>query len=103
MSKTHSDKISSSSPFPGKYLRKSNTATQTRRSPTREHHKQHRHPHPRCVSPSPHLHQFRHDLKQQAVLELHPDPPRPTPQQFIFQGHLEVDQNGKMSSGRTYN
>ena len=54
-------------------LRKWNPRTQTRRSPTREHHKQHRHPHPRCVSPSPHLDQFRHDLQQQAIPELHPD------------------------------
>ena len=73
VSKTHSDKDNLSSPFPGKSLRKWNTATQTRRSPTREHHKQHRHPNPRCVSPSPHLHQFRHDLQQQAIPELHPD------------------------------
>ena len=73
VSKTHSDKVSPSSPFPGKSLRKWNTAFQTWRSPTREHHKQHRHPHPRCVSPSPHLHQFRHDLQQQAVPELQPD------------------------------
>ena len=57
----------------GKFLRKWNHATQTLRSLTREHHKQHRHPHPRCVSPSPHLHQFRHDLRQQAIPELHPD------------------------------
>ena len=73
MSKTHSDEVSPSSLFPGKSLRKGNTATQTRRSPTREHHKQHRHPNPRCVPPSPHLLQFRHDLQQQAIPELHPD------------------------------
>ena len=47
--KTHSDKVCPSSPFPGKTLRKWNTATQTRRSPTWEHYKQHRHPHLRCL------------------------------------------------------
>ena len=47
--KTHSDKVCPSSPFPGKSLRKWNTATQTRRSPTWEHYKQHRHPHLRCL------------------------------------------------------
>ena len=73
VSKTHSDKVSPSSPFPGKSLRKWNPATQTWRSPTREHHKQHRHHNPRCVSPSPHFHGFRHDLQQQAIPELHPD------------------------------
>ena len=68
-----SDKVCPSSPFPGKSLRKWNPATPTRRSPTREHHKQHRHPNPRCVSPPPHFHLFHHDLKQQAIPELHPD------------------------------
>ena len=70
---TPSDKVCPSSLFSGKSLRKWNPATQTKRSPTREHHKQHRHPHPRCVSPSPHLHQFRHDLQQQAIPDLQPD------------------------------
>ena len=70
---TPSDKVCPSSPFPGKSLRKWNTATETQRLPTREHHKQHRHPNPRCVSPSSHLHQFRHDLPQQAIPELHRD------------------------------
>ena len=32
-----------------------------------------------------------------------PDSPRPYPQEFFLQGHMEVDKNGKMSSGRTYN
>ena len=73
VSKTHSDKVSPSSPFSGKSLRKWNPATQTWRSPTLEHHKQHQHLHPRCVSPSPHVHQFRHDLQQQAIPLLHPD------------------------------
>ena len=47
--KTHSDKVCLSSPFFGKLLRKWNHVTQTLRSPTREHHKQHRHPHLRCL------------------------------------------------------
>ena len=46
---TPSDKVCPSSPFPGKSLRKWNTATQTRRSPTWEQYKQHRHPHLRCL------------------------------------------------------
>ena len=71
--KTHSDKVCPSSPFRGKSLRKWNHATQTLRSQTREHQKQHRHPHLRCLPPSPHLHQFRHDLQQQAIPELHPN------------------------------
>ena len=68
----------------------------------REHHKQHRDTHPRSLLPSQHLHQFRHDLKQQAVPKLHPDSPRPS-LELSLQGHMEVDENGKMSSGRTYN
>ena len=32
-----------------------------------------------------------------------PDSPRPYPQEIFLQGHMEVDRNGKMSSGRTYN
>ena len=86
-------------------LRKWNPGTQTRRSPTREHHKQHRHPHPRCVSPSPHLDQFRHDLQQQAIPELHPDSRTLFAHlhKISLQEHKEVDRNGKMSSGRTYN
>ena len=103
VSKTHSDKVRPSNFFAGKCLRKWNPATQTWRSLTREHYKQHRHPHPRCVSPSPHLHQFRHDLKQQVVLKLHPDSLCRSPQQRSLQGHMDVDENGKMSSGRTYN
>ena len=42
-------------------------------------------------------------LKQRAVPELHTDSPCPSAQQFFLQGHMEVDGNGKMSSGRTYN
>ena len=69
----------------------------------REHQKQHRHPRSTSMSAfPPHLHQFRQDLKQQAVPELHPDSPYPSAQQWSFQGHMEADGNGKMSSGRTY-
>ena len=59
--------------FSGKSLRKWNPATQSWGSPTREHHKQHRNPHARCVFPSPQLHQFRHDIQQQAIPKLQPD------------------------------
>ena len=87
----------------GQFLRKWNHAIFTRRWPTWEHHKQHQHPHPRCVPPSPHLHQFRHNLQQQAIPELHPDSLGPSLQQFSPQWHMEVDGHGKMSSGRSYN
>ena len=73
--------------FFGKFLRKWNPAIQTGISQTREHHKQHRHPHTRCMSPSPNLHQFRHGLKQQPVPELQPDSPRPYLQQFFSGPH----------------
>ena len=32
-----------------------------------------------------------------------PDSPRSYPQEIFLQGHMEVDKNGKMCSGRTYN
>ena len=32
-----------------------------------------------------------------------PESPRPYPQEIFLQGHMEVDRNGKMSSGTTYN
>ena len=67
-------------PFIVQSLRNWNPATQTRRSPTREHHKQHRHPHLRCLPPSPHLHQFPHDLQQQPAPELH------SRNNFVFKG-----------------
>ena len=41
--------------------------------------------------------------EQQAVLELLPDSPRPSLQHVSLQGPIEVDRNGKMSSGRTFN
>ena len=44
----------------------------------------------------PNLHQFRHDLKQQAVPELHPDSHCPSAQQVLLQGHMDVDGNGKI-------
>ena len=56
--------------FFGRSLRKGNPWIQTQRSPTREHHKQHRHHPLRCLLPSPPVHQFRHDLQKQAVAVL---------------------------------
>ena len=38
-----------------------------------------------------------------AVLELHLNSPCPPLQKHSLQGHMEVDGNGKMSSGRNYN
>ena len=52
---------------------------------------------------SPHLHQFRRDLQHQANPELHPNSHHPSPQHLSLQVDMEVDGNGKMSSGRTYN
>ena len=45
-----------------------------------------------CIS-SPHLHQFRHDLQQQAIPEIHPDSRlfSPISTRNFFQGHMEVD------------
>ena len=60
-------------------------------------------PSPSMSDHSPHLHQFRHDLQQQAIPPGFSDSPRPYPQEIFLQGHMEVDRNGKMSSGRTYN
>ena len=103
MSKTHSDKVCPSSPFlrkiPGK-MKPCNSnleianlgALQTTSTPS-----------PSMSAPSPHLHQFRHDLQQQAIPPGFPDSPRPYPQEIFLQGHMEADRNGKMSPGRTYN
>ena len=105
VSKTHSDKVSPSSLFPGKSLRKWNTATQTRRSPTREHHKQHRHL-TLDVSPPPRIfisfamisnNKLFQNFTRISGLSL------PISTRNYLQGHMEVDRNGKMSSGRTYN
>ena len=101
--KTHSDKDSPSSPFLRKISQKmkpcnSNAeianvgALQTTSTPS-----------PSMSDHSPHLHQFRHDLQQQAIPPGFSDSPRPYPQEIFLQGHMEVDRNGKMSSGRTYN
>ena len=60
-------------------------------------------PSPSMSDYSPHLHQFRHDLQQQAIPPGFPDSPCPYPQEIFLQGHMEADRNGKMSSGRTYN
>ena len=105
VSKTHSDKVCPSSLFPRKSLRKWNTATQTRRSPTREHQEQYRHPHLRClliprifisfamVSNNKHFQNFTRIAGLSS----------PISTKNFLQGHMEVDRNGKMSSGKTYN
>ena len=52
VAKTHSDKDSPSSPFHSDNFWENETLQlKLGRSLTREQHKQHRHPHPRCVSP----------------------------------------------------
>ena len=105
VSKTHSDKICPSSPFPGKSLRKWNPATQFWRSLTREHHKQHRHPHPRCLLIS----RIFISFAMISINKLFQNFTRipglflPISTRNFLQGHMEVDRNGKMSSGRTYN
>ena len=48
-------------------------------------------PSPSMSAPSPHLHQFRHDLQQQAIPHGLPDSLRPSPQEISLQGHMEVD------------
>ena len=40
---------------------------------------------------------------KKAVPELHPNFPCPSLQKHFIQGHMEVNRNGKMSFGRTYN
>ena len=62
-------------------------------------------PSPSMSAFSAHLPQFRHDLQQQAFPELHLDSRISLliSTRIILQGHMEVNRNGKMSSGRTYN
>ena len=105
MSKTHSDKICPSSPFPGKSLRKRNPATPTRRSPTREHQEQHRHPHLRCLL-IPRIFNSFAMFSNNKLFQNFTRIPRlslPISTRNFLQGHMEVDRKGKMSSGRTYN
>ena len=105
VSKTHSDKICPSSPFPGKSLRKWNPATQTRRSLTREHHRQHRHPHHRCL-PIPRIFISFAMISNNKLFQNSnriPGFSSPISTKIFLQGHMEVDRNGKMCSGRTYN
>ena len=105
VSKTHSDKVNPSSPSPGKSLRKWNTATQTRRSLTREHHKQYRQPHPRCLL-IPRIFISFAMISNNKLLQKFtriPGLSLPISTRNFLQGHMEVDRNDKMSSGRTYN
>ena len=102
---TPSDKVCPSSLFPGKSLRKWNPATQARRSLTWEHHKQHRHPHPRCLL-IPRIFISCAMLSNNKLFQNFtriPGPSLPISTRNLLQGHMEVDRNGKMSSGRTYN
>ena len=102
---TPSDKVCPSSPFPGKFPRKWNPATQTWRSPTREHHKQHRHPHPRCLLIPRIFISFALISNNKLFQNFTriPGLSLPISTRNFLQGYMEVDRNGKMSSGRTYN
>ena len=100
VSKTHSMSICPSTLFPGKALRKWNPAIPTRRSLTREHQEQHRHPHL----------PFRRIFISFAMISNNklfqnftriPGLSLPISTRNFCQGHMEVDRNGKMSSGRT--
>ena len=105
VSKTHSDKVCPSSLFPGKSSRKWNPATKTRCSPTREHQKQHRHPHHRCL-PSPRIFISFAMISNNKLFQNFTQIPGlslPISTRKFLQRHMEVDRNGKMSSGRTYN
>ena len=86
-------------------LRKWNPATQTQRSPTREHQEQHRHPHLRCL-PFPRTFISFAMISNNKLFQNFtriPGVSSPISIRNFFQGHKEVDGNGKMSSGRTYN
>ena len=105
LSKTHSDKICPSSPFPGKSLRNWNSATPTRRSPTREHQEQHRQPHLRYL-PFPRIFISFAMIPNNKLFQNFtriPGLSSPISTRNFLRGHMEVDRNGKMSSGRTYN
>ena len=90
--------------FPGN-LRKWNPATQARRSLTREHHKKHRHPHPRCLLIPRIFISFAMISNNKLFQNFTRTPGLSSPisTRNFLQGHMEVDRNGKMSSGRTYN
>ena len=105
VSKTHSDKVCSSSAFTGKFLRKWNPATQTRKSPTREHQEQHRHPHLRCLLIPRIFISFAMISNNKLFQNFtrFPGLSSPISTRNFFQGQMEVNRKGKMSSGRTYN
>ena len=97
VSKTHSDKICPSSTFPGKYLRKWNPATQTRRSPTREHQQQHRHHHLRRLL-IPRIFISFAMISNNKLFQNFTRIPRlssPISTRNFLLGHMEVDRNGK--------
>ena len=89
----------------GQILRKSNRATQTLRSPTREHHKQHPHSHSRCVLSHRIFVSFALISNNKLFQNFTriPGLSLPISIRIFLQGHMEVDRIGKMSSGRTYN
>ena len=97
VAKTHSDKVSPSSFFPGKSLRKWNTATQTRRSPTREHQEQHRHPHLRCL-PFPRIFISFAMISNNKLFQNFTQIPGLSlsiSTRNFLQGHMEVDRKSK--------
>ena len=95
--KTHSDKVCPSSPFRGKPLRNWNPATQTRRSPTWEHYKQHRHPHLRCL-PRPRIFISFAMISNNKLFQNFtriPESPCPYPQEFFFRGTWRLKEMAK--------
>ena len=102
---TPSDKVCPFSPFPGKFLSKWNPATQARRSLTREHQKQHRHPHLQCL-PFPRIFISFAMISNNKLFQNFTRIPGfslPISTRNFLQGHMEVNRNGKKNSGRTYN
>ena len=73
MSKTHSDEDSPSSPFPRTISEKLKPCNSNPEIANAGAPKTTSTPSPSMSAFSPHLHQFRHDLQQQAIPELHPD------------------------------
>ena len=89
----------------GKSMRKWDPATQARRSLTWKHHKQNRHPYPRCLLISRIFISFAM-ISNNKVFQNFTQIPGlslPISTRNFLQGHMEADRNGKMSSGRTYN
>ena len=74
-------------------LRKRNPATQTWKIATAGAPQTTSTSSPSMSASSPHLHQFRHDLQQQAISPGFPDSPRPYTQEIFLQGLMEVDRN----------